>query len=395
MKLKLTILFLALASIAIAQKREMRKIEKAIDKQDFVEAFAVFNSIDENAVETKYAGTYQFYKAASLIDLTGLKKASLEDLRAAEAALKKSKDMGFNDLALVSLLEQMIEARKFEIANERAVSGDPKMALSLVEEIYANSPSNLEMLYSAGNLAYNNAMFDKATEKYDILLEKNYTGVVTSYLATNKKNGVVENFSNENFRDTAIKYKTHDNPTSLSSPSNLGDIVLKVVWLYTERDDKEKAKFIYETALTNYPEDVSLKLVKADIYLTLGMMEEYKEAVENIDVDITDPKVFDNLGEAAMKSKNYESAMRYFQSSLKLAPDDYFALVSLSNAYLETGNLEETTVAEQKELYLKAIRSLEKAHEVNPEEKGVMGTLLSLYDFLQMKEKSAEIKSKM
>ncbi|MFB0902853.1 MAG: tetratricopeptide repeat protein, partial [Nonlabens sp.] len=236
---------------------------------------------------------------------------------------------------------------------------------------------------------------DKAIEKYDLLLEKKYTGEITNYLATNQ-DGVVEKFSNKTVRDFSIKSKSHTLPTSETTPSNLGDIVLKTVWLYTnQKQNKQKAILIYETALQNHPKDTSLELVKADVYLTLGMMEEYKEAVENIDLDITDPKVFDNLGQAAMKSKNYESAMRYFKSSLKLAPDDYFALVSLSNAYLETGNLEQTTAAEQQELYLKAIGSLEKAHEVKPEEKAVMGTLLSLYDFLQMKEKSAEIKSKM
>jgi tetratricopeptide (TPR) repeat protein len=395
MKLKLTILFLAVVSLAMAQKREMRKIEKAIDKEDFAEAFGIFNSIDENAVETKYAGTYQFYKAASLIDLTGITKAGLADLRAAEAAFYEAKALGFNDLKLELLLENRMQKRKLDIANEKVAAGEPQIALSLVEEVYEKDPRNLDLLYDAGNLAYTNSVFDKAIEKYDLLLEKKYTGERTNYLATNQ-DGVVEKFSNKTVRDFSIKSKSHTLPTSETTPSNLGDIVLKTVWLYTnQKQNKQKAILIYETALQNHPKDTSLELVKADVYLTLGMMEEYKEAVENIDLDITDPKVFDNLGQAAMKSKNYESAMRYFKSSLKLAPDDYFALVSLSNAYLETGNLEQTTAAEQEELYLKAIRSLEKAHEVKPEEKAVMGTLLSLYDFLQMKEKSAEIKSKM
>jgi tetratricopeptide (TPR) repeat protein len=288
-----------------------------------------------------------------------------------------------------------MQKRKLDIANEKVAAGEPQIALSLVEEVYEKDPRNLDLLYDAGNLAYTNSVFDKAIEKYDLLLEKKYTGERTNYLATNQ-DGVVEKFSNKTVRDFSIKSKSHTLPTSETTPSNLGDIVLKTVWLYTnQKQNKQKAILIYETALQNHPKDTSLELVKADVYLTLGMMEEYKEAVENIDLDITDPKVFDNLGQAAMKSKNYESAMRYFKSSLKLAPDDYFALVSLSNAYLETGNLEQTTAAEQQELYLKAIGSLEKAHEVKPEEKAVMGTLLSLYDFLQMKEKSAEIKSKM
>jgi hypothetical protein len=36
MKLKLTLFFLAVASIAMAQKKEMRKIERAIEKENFL-----------------------------------------------------------------------------------------------------------------------------------------------------------------------------------------------------------------------------------------------------------------------------------------------------------------------------------------------------------------------
>jgi tetratricopeptide (TPR) repeat protein len=394
MKLKLTLLFLAVASIAMAQKKEMRKIERAIEKENFLEAFEVFNSIDENAVEDKYAGTYQFYKSAILVDLSGAKKASLEDLRAAEGALAQAKILEFDDSDLEASVENSIQIRKLEIANEKVAEGKFKIALLLVEELYASNPSNLDMLYNAGNLAYNNGLYDKAIDKYDLLLEKKYTGEITNYLATNQ-DGVLEKFSNKTFRDFAIKSKSHTLPTSETTPSNLGDIVLKTVWLYTDqKQNKQKAKLIYETALQNHPKDTSLKLVKADVYLTLGMMEEYKEAIENVDSDITDPKVFDNLGEAAMKSKNYESAVRYFQSSLKLAPDDYFALVSLSNAYLEQGNLEETSAEEQKVFYTNAAGYLEKAHKVKPEEKGIMATLVSLYDFIGMTDKAAEMKAK-
>jgi tetratricopeptide (TPR) repeat protein len=394
MKLKFTLLFLAVASIAMAQKRELRKIERAIENENFIEALDLFNSIDENAVEDKYAGAYQFYKASVLVDLSGARKASLNDLRAAKAAVEKAKNLEFENPKLEAMLDNFMQVRKLEIANEKVASGDYKEALSLVEELYASNPSNLDMLYNAGNLAYSNEMFDKAIEKYDILLEKNYTGENTSYVAVNAM-GVEESFLTKKLRDYAVLSKSHTNPTSETSISKLGGIVLKVVWLYTNKDEKAKAKLIYETALGNYSEDISLKLVKADIYLTLGMMDEYKEAVENTDLNITDPKVYDNLGEAAMKSKNYESAIRYFQSSLEIVSGNYFALVNLSNAYLETGNLQETNAKDQKRLYLKAVKSLEKAHEIKPEERGVMGTLISLYDFLEMNDKSAAIKLKM
>jgi tetratricopeptide (TPR) repeat protein len=393
MKLKLTILFLAVASIAMAQKKEMRKIEKAIDKGDFIEAQTIFNSIDENTVEAKYVADYNLYKAASLMDLTGSKKTNLKDLRTAEATLKKAKGLGFEDTKTETLVQNLILARKYDLANEK-ISKDPATALMLIEELYDFDKSNLDMLYDAGNIAYNNKMFDKAIEKYSILLGKNYTGVKTTFLATNKE-GVVEDFPSKTLRDFSVKGNTHVNPTSETSPSRLGDVVLKLVWLYKNNGDAEKAKSIYEKAKMDHPEDVSLELVKADIFLTLKMMDEYKEALESTGADIKDPKVYDNLGAEAMKIKNYASAIRYFESSLKLDPDNYFALVNLSNANLEQGNLKETSAEEQKVFYTNAVGYLEKAHKAKPEEKGIVATLISLYEFLGMSDKAAEMKTKM
>lgn len=394
MKLKLTILFLAVASIAMAQKKEIRKIEKAIEKGEFNKAQEIFQSIDENSVEDRYAASYYFYKAASIMDLTGNKKATSAEVHEAEATLVKAKELNFEDPKLEPMLQNIIDVRKLEIANEMVAAGNSKEALLLVEELYESNPSNLNMLYNAGNLAYSSEMFDKAIEHYRVLLEKKYTGEKTSYLATNKT-GVVESFSNQKVRDYAIKARTHTDPSSEKSPSMLGDIVLKTVWLYTNKGDKTKAYQVYENALMEFPEDSSLKLVKSDIYLTLGMMDKYKEAIDNMDSDITDPRVFDNLGVAALKAKNYDSAKRYFQSSLKLEPSNYFALVNLSNANLEKGNMAETSAEDQELLYKEAISNLEKAHKVKPEEKGVIATLVSLYDFLGMTEKSTEMKAKM
>jgi tetratricopeptide (TPR) repeat protein len=396
MKFKYILFFLASTSIAFAQKKEIRKMERAIENRDVAGALAAFNSIDPNTVEDKYAGQYQFYKAYKIMFDTDRKGVlSLEDVHVAETALEKARELQFTDVKWQPMIENLIQKAKFAIANEKVKAGEPEVAMQLVEELYQSDPTNLDMLYSAGNLAYNNNMYDKAIEKYDLLLDKKYTGEKTNYLATSKE-GVVENFPGKTVRDVAIKTKSHTNPVDEKTASNLGDIVLKTVWLYVnKKDDKQKAKTIYERALKNHPNDTSLKLAKADIFLALDMMEEYQDAVENMGSEITDHKVFDNLGTTAFETKNYESAIRYFNASLELEPKGYVALVNISNSYLESGNLKDITAEKQKEMYSQAVIYLEKAHEVKPAEKGIISTLVSLYDFLDMKDKSAAMKAKM
>ncbi len=394
MKLKLMILFLAISSIAFAQKKEMRKIQRAIEKGELKEAQDIFNTINEDEVEDKYAAEYNLYKAGSILGLAGARKASLEELREAESTLMKAQELGLDNSKLEPVIQNLILTRKFELANEYISDGKPETALKLTEELYDFDKSNLDMLYNAGNIAYNNQLYDKAIEKFKILIDQNYTGVSTSYLATNKQ-GVVEKFPNKLARDFAVKGNSYSNPTSETTPSKLGDVVLKTVWLLKNKGEVEKALSTYQKAIKDNPNDNSLKLIKADVFLTLEMMEEYQKAIENTNSDITDPAVFDNLGIAAFNQKNYDSAIRYFESSLDLKSDNYGTLINLANSYLEKGNLKETTAEEQKNLYLKSTVMLEKAHKLKPEEKAIVNTLVSLFDFLGMKEKAEEMKAKM
>ncbi|WP_124980767.1 tetratricopeptide repeat protein [Nonlabens xiamenensis] len=394
MKIKMTLLFLAFAGLAFAQKKEMRKIERAIQKQDYSQAQSIFKEIDPASVEEDYLADYNFYKAATLIDLTGKNKASLEDLRTAEESMKIAIDKGYENKEYLSYVDTAINARKFELANEALAAQDRETALILVEEMYEKNPDNLQMLYNAANIAYGAEKFDNALNKYQTLLDKNYTGVNTIYTAVNSK-GEVDQFSSKKVRDISVKTGSHNSPAEEKTPSNLGDIVLKTVWLYKNDQQMDKAKEVFETAVQEYPSDQSLQLAKADIYLTLEMMDEYKKASEELSKTVKDPSVYDNLALAALKKKDYDQAINYYSESLALESDNYPALVNVSNAYLEKGNLDSTTYEEQQELYKEAIKHLEKAHLMKPEEKGIIQTLISLYGVFEMEDKIAEMKAKL
>ncbi|WP_041567143.1 tetratricopeptide repeat protein [Nonlabens dokdonensis] len=388
------ILFLAIGSIAFAQKKEMRKIEKAISKENFVEAQNIFRSIDENSVEEKYAATYNFYKAANYMDLTGKNPANLDVLRKAEAAVAKAKEAGYSDPVLEPMLEKMMLDRKFAIVSENLKSGNLETAATLLEEMYEKYPENLGLLYDLSNIRYSLKDYDKALEYYTILLDKKYDGVLTTYKAV-KTNGEEQVFVSEKLRDLSVQSGSHSNPTESKSSSLLGDIVLKTVWIYVNQDNKSKGLEVYKQSVASNPDDISLKLAKADIYLTLGMMDEYKEAIENMGDDIKDPNVFINLGIDALKNEKYDSAITYFKSGLKLDPDNYVALVNIANSYINKGNSKGNTAEDQKKLYLLAIDNFRKAHVIKPEVKDITKTLVNLYEFLDMKEQAAEMKAKL
>jgi len=396
MKYTFSALFIAMTLMVSAQKREFRKIEKAVQSGQMDEALEIFNSIDESEVEEKYVGQYKFYKSAVVAGVVGDNKPSYKSLQEAEKLIAESRELGYEDDQLYPMVEGAINSLKIDIVNGKLQSGKTEEALTIVEDMYESNSSDKELLFTSAQLSYQISDFDAARKKFQELFDAGYTGIQTTYFATNKATGQEEPFRSKRLAEVSINTaKTHTDFREEDSPSKMGVIVNNLVWLYKNEEQMEKAKFIFDKAKQRFPEDTSLKLVTADIYNTLGMTEEYKKAIANRGNNITDPKIYNNLASSAFKSKDYDNAINYYQSSLELKEDSFFAHVNLSNSYLEKGNLEETTYEEQQELYEKALSHLERAHEIKPKDKKILPTMVSLYGVFEMTEKAEAIKAKM
>jgi tetratricopeptide (TPR) repeat protein len=396
MKLKLTILFLAVASLAMAQKREIRKIEKAIESNDSSEAVKEFNSINESEVEAKYEGAYSFYKAATTIGVSVESNASEEELYESLDLIKKAVKLGYDNEELITSFESKAKERLFSLANKKLKSNDTKGALVIVNYLSDADTSNLTMYYNAARLAYQAGEFDKAKEKYQTLIDKEYTGEEVSYTAVKISDQKEENFPSKRLRDFSVSTsKTHTNPKDIKTASEVGIIVTNLVWLYKNEGDMDKAKGTFENAQKKYTDDESLKFSMADIYLTLEMMEEYKQATESLTNEVKDPKVYDNLALAALNTKDYDQAIKYYELSIGIEANNFVAQANLGLSYVEKGNLAATSAKDQLELYKKAIACYEKAHEVEPDDKTAINTLISLYGVFDMNDKVAEMKAKL
>jgi tetratricopeptide (TPR) repeat protein len=387
---------LAAGTAVFAQKRELRKIEKAVMTGDLATAQEIFNSINEQEVEEDYKGQYLFFKAASLAGVIEKKKPTYEEVVQAEKLIAESESLGFKDENMLPMVKQIVASRKIEIANDRLLAGDIKGGLKIIDAIYESDTSNKDMLMTSAQLSYQSEDFAGATSKFQELFDLGYTGQSTDYFATNISTGVEENFGNVNLRDVSVNsVRSHTNSRDEVSPSEIGSIVNNLVWLYKNDNQLDKAKFTFNKALDRFPDDVSLEMAKSEIYNNLGMMEEYEQAVEKLNSSEQDPKVYDNLGTAALKAKNYDKAIGYLSRSLDIEPSNYASEVNLSNAYIEKGNLETTTATDQEVFYKQAIKHLEQALAIKPEDPNVMNTLVSLYEVFQMTEKADALKAKM
>jgi tetratricopeptide (TPR) repeat protein len=379
----------------MAQRREMRDIESALAKGQLAEAYTTYESINENEVEPKYAAQYNLYKSAYILDLRNPQKnLTLEELRNAEAALKKAKELDLEQDQISSMVENYLINKKLGVANTLAQSGEVEKARDLVDELYQMDTENYGMLYNSANLSYAAEDFARAMQDYDKLVNVGYTGSETIFIATSKANNQAENFPNETTRDMAVRTGSHTNPQVETTPSNVGDIASKLVWLYKNDKGLKSAETTYDRIMAKYPNDASLKVAKPNILLTLEKMDEYEKATEKLKQTVKDPAVYENLAMAAYNNKDYDKAIENFESAIALAPS-YALHVNLSNAYIEKGNLEKTSADQQLDLYRQAVQNLEKAHEMKTDDKGIIATLASLYEFLEMPDKAEALKAKM
>ncbi|PRP66869.1 tetratricopeptide repeat protein [Nonlabens agnitus] len=393
MKYKFLITGLAISSLAFAQKKEIRNMEKALEKGNFQEVSSIFSEINESEVEEKYEADYTFYKAVTVLGNPGNPKASGDELKEAIVLIETAKDLGFENKALISSYTQAAESAIFSEAQKSLKDNDQKAALKNVVYLVERNPSNQNMRMNAADLAYRVGDFETAKANYEKLLSEDYIGAEKSFVATNIASNEVEAFPNKQAADLAVMSKKYKDSKVELSTSKLGSFITNLAWMYKNDGDLDKAKKTFSDAQAKYPNDESLKLASADIYLLLGMNDEYEKAISKLNDNITDPKVFENLGIAAGEKENWDQAIDYYKKSIELNPDNYVVQNNIAVAYIQKGNLEETTAAEQKDFYMSAAEHYEKVLKLKPDMDSAKQTLISIYKSFKMDDKAAALEA--
>ncbi|MGJ8684890.1 MAG: tetratricopeptide repeat protein [Nonlabens sp.] len=410
MKIKLTILFLAIAAIGFAQKKEIRKTKSALEKKKFDVARDLFKTIDESALEGDQVAEYEYLKGATLIGNTLSSDASLEDAKKAVLAFDKAKTLGYKDsnsslvMYKVAAQNKMYEFAKGLVENKKYAE-----AMTIVDDLYKQNPTDTLQLYQAASLAYQSELYDEAKTRFQKLVDLGYTGKITEYSAIDAKSGKKIVLSKTAI-DIGVKTGEFKNATSTTSESKLGPIVNSLVYLYVVDGNQAKAKTLFLDSLKKYPNDKSLENVSSNIYLQLGMMDEYKAAMEKLLNGKKDPVLFENLANAALKAGNYDEAILFYDKSLELQEDNVVALNNAANAFIQVANemvYDESKVTGSRSeavkkfneakngTYQKAVDYLEKALKIEPKNKSVAQNLIALYGYFKMDDKAAALKARL
>ena len=410
-----------LISVAtFAQKDQLKAAEKSIKNGNSQEALITLQgaeSLIASATDSEKA-QFNFLKGNTLLDLanknvdTGnnlsLAAKSYQDLIAIE---KTSGKIKYSTQAATSINEIKSKLVNGAIADSNAKKYS-EAAKKLDDAYLLDKKDTINLYYAADthNLAKE---YDTALIQYKDLLNLKYTGLATTYFATNKDTKKENSFNSKAERDLYVKTASYEKPRDEKITSRKPDILRSLAILLVNAEKNDEAKIALQEATLANPNDTYLILTQANLYYKLNDLVTYKKLITGVlEKSPNDPILIFNLGVVSRKTNQVEDAENYFKRTIEIDPNYIDAYLNLAEIKLSSdekyvierdklGNTEKDNKRyaaikiEQAKIYNSALPYMEKAYQLDPKNTDVARSLLSIYRALEMTEKAQELKSKM
>ncbi|NRT16592.1 tetratricopeptide (TPR) repeat protein [Flavobacterium sp. 28A] len=422
MKGKYVILASALmVSVAtFAQKDQIKAAEKAFRKGQAQEAVGILNeaeSLIANASDSEKA-QYFFIKGNALLDLANKnveedKNLSLAadayvSLIAAEKASGKEKYSGEASTSIATIKYKLINSAIADSKiNKHALS-----AKKLYDAYLLDKKDTLNLYYAASTYV-NAEEYDKALKLYGDLKDMNYSGKETNYLAVNKLTKENDLFKSSLERDRMVKLGTHEQPTTEQIPSKRGEIYKNIALILVQNGKTAEAKEAIAAARKTNPDDTSLILTEANLYLETKDFDTYKKLiVEILEKNPNDADLVFNLGVISGTAKNVVDAEKYYKRAIEINPKYLNAYINMAALKLDKEGViiaemnklgtsdkdmkrYDVLKKERQDLFRAAIPYLANALELEPKNGDVAKTLLGVYSALEMTAEKKALEAKM
>ena len=412
MKKRFLIAGLALAtSITFAQKKEIKKAEKAISSHEYNEALSYLNEAESSLGSVDNTVQAQFYAARGAATL-GVGKMDSKKILIAAQAYEKAISL---DPKIKDQIPDQLNALRSALIDAAVIDQNAKNYPQAVEKLYASynvSKNPIDLYFAAGN-AVNGNDYDSALKYYQILLDSGFTGEGEEFVATNKENGEVIAFDNQNMRDIGVKSGQFIKPEIRKSDSKKGEILRNMTLIYMEAGNNEKASQLMKAARAENPDDMSLMRSDAEMSYKMGDVARYNELMNKIaESDPTNPEIFFNLGVASTQVGDNVKAAEYYEKALKLKPEHEGALINIAvlklageDKIIEEMNALGNSASDNKkydelkkrrqEIYVVTLPYLQQAYKINPNNSEVVRTLMNIYGQMGDDAKYKELKAKM
>lgn len=410
---------LLLSAVTFAQKDEIKAAEKALKNGSAAEAVNILNgaeSLIANADDNQKA-QYYFVQGNAYLDLANKKVEEGKNLSLAAKSFQQVKEIekasGKDKYGVEA--KKSISDIKYKLVN--SAIADSKVDKNVIAagklyDAYLLDKKDTINLYYAASSYVSGKDYVNALKLYEKLKTLNYSGKGTTYLAVSKISGQEDLFNTEKERDQAVKLGTHEKPKTEAIPSKRGEIYKNIALILVQDGKTEEAKKALSDARKANPEDTSLTLAEADLYLQTKDYETYKKLIaEVIEKNPNDADLIFNLGVISANAKNAAEAEKYYKRVIEINPkytnayinmaalklDDEKAIIDEMNKLGTSANdmkRYDVLKAKRDNLFKSTIPYLEKAHELNPTDIDIAKTLLNVYNALEMMPEAKALKVK-
>ncbi len=407
-----------------SQKKELRKIDKLVlesfwdEAKDELEGYKTLILSSED----KFKAQYYFYDARVSNELKDFKNAinSLKELDKFNPSLNLPSKLqtDFSNLSL-TIANSVVNSAIQDNNNDKFLSAAEKLIMAY--EI--DNDEYIDYLYFAAGSAVNGKDYEKSLKYYIELKDKGYTGVVDEYFVTNNETGQEEKVSQTEY-DLLKSSKDYSNPRTGQTESRFPEIAKNIALIYVQQGKNELAEEAIKEARTIEPDDVSLILNEADLYIRISnnsdneddrlvYRNKFKSLMEMaIEMDPTNGILYYNLGVIYAEQGELELSKEKYQKAIELIPDYVDAYLNLVSIILEDevaiveemnslGNSKKDNLRyddlknDRENLYRECVPLLEELLKVSPENIDALNTLKNIYGVLGENEAFMKVKAKM
>ncbi|MCB9203164.1 MAG: tetratricopeptide repeat protein [Flavobacteriales bacterium] len=267
--------------------------------------------------------------------------------------------------------------------------------------------------YYSASAYYNADEKDKAIKILNDLIDMGFTGVTTTYVATNKSTKTDITLKDKAQFELVKLNPDYENFRTETTPSVEGNIYHLIAVAYSDKEDYDNAIAYCEKGLTKVPNHQLLQDLQGTLYYKSGQTDKFVESLKKkVQLNPKDDTAYYNLGVMLSKDENtYDEAKTYFEKAIEINPsytDAYVNLASLTikpddKLVKQINSLSSTSkdiqkrkalYAQRQNLFKEALPYLLKAYELNKEDIAVVSALKGAYSILENDAKYEEFKEK-
>jgi len=412
----ITMLAICIGLSTYAQKDEIKSAEKAFKSGDLATAKTSLDQAEGliSNTDDKTKAKFYYLKAKTYYDIS--KKNPALDANAMDVAGKTFQDLiAFEKQTgkekYTQEVQPLLTALIMDVSNKginEYKNKDFASAKVSLLKTYLLSKKDTTFLEYAAMAAYSDKDYNLALEHFRKLKELGYTGIATTYMATNVDSGEKETFGSKNQMDLMVKTGKYKEPKTEVSESKTASIIKNIAWILVEKGEVENAISAVEEAREIDPKDINMILTQANLLLKLDKKDEFAALMkEAILQDPNNPMLHFNVGVINQQQGNMEEAKNYYNKAIELDTNYADAYINLGAVLLEkdkelveqmNNNLSnfkkyDAIKAKQLELYREVLPFYEKAYELKKDDIEIVRTLMSMYENLEINDKFKEMKA--